>query len=360
MKKNKNLRSPNRRAFLRSGLATAGVATVGAGFLSAATVSSSGSLTSGDAAILQFVAAAEIIESDLWQQYAELGGVTEGPQNPYQIALSHLDDDIGQYITSNTVDEISHAMFLNAYLASKGASTVSFEQFKTLPSSKATGAQQKGRLTNLMALSIPTDWYIRYHSATNPDFGATYPNAIPQLVAGQFPAIPRDNSDFGPQAHIQAIANTAAWHFPFIEQGGSSLYPTLAQNVSSVEVLRIMMSIGGDEVAHYLEWVDLAGNTIKPPLAPLTDPVTGLTFLDLEDHENPLVDPDLIFPIPCEFISPTLPHCAVIRPTGPGQIDAMGAVNAFLESNLLLGQPTEFIDILMEMAAAADAARRQS
>jgi hypothetical protein len=37
------------------------------------------------------------------------------------------------------------------------------------------------------------------------------------------------NSDGTISNHLQAIANTAGFHFAFIEQGGSSLYPALAQ-----------------------------------------------------------------------------------------------------------------------------------
>ena len=202
-----------------------------------------------------------------------------------------------------------------------------------------------------MQLSVDTSWYIRYRSATNPDFGATYPQAIPQLDAGQFPAIPRNNADFGPPAHIQAIANTAAFHFGSIEQGGSSLYFTLAQKVSSVEVLKIMMSIGGDEVCHFLEWVDFAGNGVQPPVAPFTDPTNGLMFPDFNTPPNPLLQTSLIFPVPCEFISSRLPPCAVIRPTNFGQIDALGAAKFLINSGLFIGQPPAFFAVLTESGA---------
>jgi hypothetical protein len=147
------------------------------------------SLVKGDVAILRFLAAAEIIESDLWQQYAELGGVTEGTQNNYQLAFQFLDGDGSQYITSNTIDEISHATFLNAYLESRGADPVNFDEFRTLQGSTATGAQNIGRLTNLMQLNVDTSWYIRYRSSRNPDFGAAFPQAI-KIV--NRPAIPQN------------------------------------------------------------------------------------------------------------------------------------------------------------------------
>ena len=257
-----------RRSFLQ-GLGIAGVA-LSTGALvtakaAAATPSSSTQLSKGDVAILKLLAAAELIEADLWQQYAELGGVTQGTQNPYQLALQQLDGDGSQYISSNTLDEQSHADFLNAYLISKGEEPVDLDRFRTLPSSQARGAQQIGRLTNIMQLSVDTSWYVRYRSATNPDFGATFAEALSALAKGQFPGIPRTDADFGPKNHVQAIANTAAFHFGFIEQAGSSLYATLSQKVSSPEVLKITLSIGGDEICHFLEWVDFSGGCTPFP-----------------------------------------------------------------------------------------------
>jgi hypothetical protein len=313
-------------------------------------------LPHGDVAILKLLAAAELIEADLWEQYAELGGVSNGVQNPYQLALQNLDGDGSQYISSNTLDEQSHANFLNAYLISKGEQPVDLDRFRTLPSSQATGAHQIGRLTNIMQLSVDTSWYVRYRSTTNPDFGATFAQALAALDAGQFPAIPRNNNDFTPADHVQAIANTAAFHFGFIEQAGSSLYATLAQKVSNAEVLKIVLSIGGDEICHFLEWVDFAGNGVQPPIAPFTDPTNGLTFPDFNATGNRLLQTNLIFPVPCEFISPNLPQCAVIRPTSPGQIDAVGAINGFISDGLFIGQPPTFSQLLLNLAQAADAA----
>jgi hypothetical protein len=241
----------------------------------AATSGLSKKLSKGDVAILKLLAAAELIEADLWQQYAELGGVTEGVQNSYQLALRQLDSDGSQYISSNNLDEQSHADFLNAYLISKGEERVDLDRFRTLPSSQATGAQQIGRLTNVMQLSVDTSWYVRYRSATNPDFGATFAEALAALAKGQFPGIPRTNADFGPKHHVQAIANTAAFHFGFIEQAGSSSYATLSQKVSNPEVLKITLSIGGDEICHFLEWVDFAGNGVQPPISRTRDRTRG-------------------------------------------------------------------------------------
>jgi len=351
----------NRRSFLRGAL-TAGAAVAGASALSTQSLLAQGRgrLTKSDANILRFLAAAELIEADLWQQYAELGGVTAGSQNAYQLALQQLDSDGSQYITSNTLDEQSHAQFLNAYLSLRGQEPVNLDQFRTLPSSQATGAQQTGRLTNLTQLSVDTSWYTRYRSATNPDFGAVYPQALPALAGGKFSAIPQTDADFAPAAHVQALANTAAFHFGFIEQGGLSLYATLAENVSEAEVLRIVLSIGGDEIAHFLEWVDFAGNGVQSPVAPLTDPNTGLVFPDFNATQNPLLQTNLIFPVPCEFINATLPHCAVIRPTGQGQINAVNFVSALIADGLFIGQSQGFLALLGELAEAADQAVRKT
>src|SRR6266403_1676823 len=203
----------SRRSFLGKSLAVGagtfavGAATIGTGLLAktpapkGATVKSGG-LTRGDADILRFLAAAEIIETDLWQQYNELAGIQDsqvpgGTGNPaYTQALQVLDGDMDQYIHDNTDDEFSHFTFINAYLVSKGADPVNLDQFRTLPGSQATGAQQIGRLTNLMRLTVDTSFWTRYRSdSLNPDFGNTLPQAVPGLAAGQFPAIPRNDSD---------------------------------------------------------------------------------------------------------------------------------------------------------------------
>src|SRR5580698_1569912 len=365
----------NRRSFLKKG-ALAGAATVGVGLFGAGKVafgqSSSSSLNKGDVAILRFLAAAELIESDLWIQYAELGGIGDNPPieidpneqlNNYQIALSNLDGDGPQYITSNTIDEISHAAFLNGYLESKGADPVNFDEFRTLQGSTATGAQDIGRLTNLMHLNVDTSWFVRYRSATNPDFGATFPQA---LKLNNVTAIPRNNKDFEGASnpnfpgndHIQAIANVAAFHFGYIEQGGSSLYAALGQKISSVEVLKIAFGIGGDEVAHFLEWVDFAGNGVQQPVAPFRDPISGLSFPNFFNPLNPLIQPSLIFPVPCEFINAKLPRCAVIRPSDDKFGGAVATIASFTADGLFTGQHPKFFQVVNQLAEEADAATR--
>jgi hypothetical protein len=365
-----NQRAVDRRLFMKSGLMAGGAATIGAGML--ANSRSAGAqerhadrpLNQGDVAILRFLAAAELIESDLWSQYAELGGLTSGqpievdpsqPLNAYQTALSQLDPDGPQYITSNTLDEVSHAKFLNAYLASKGAAQVDFDQFRTLKGSTATGSSGKKRLTNLMHLNVDTSWFVRYRSTTNPDLGATFPQAI---TLTDRTAIPITNADFKDMDHIQVIANTAAFHFGSIEQGGTSLYATLSQKVTHPEVLKITLSIGGDEIAHFLEWVDFAGNGVQTPVAPVTDPATGLTFPNFFDPLNKLIQPSLIFPVPCQLISADLPHVAIIRPTSDQFSGAVAATEGFIASGLFTGQSQQFLDLLQEMAIEADEAFR--
>src|SRR5712691_9826945 len=212
--------STSRRSFLRKGLAVGGAGAIGAGLLAsglpAFAAEASSSLTQGDVAILRFLSAAEILETDLWQQYNELGGIQDkevpgGSGNPvYTKALKVLDGDMDQYIHDNTEDEFTHFTFINAYLVSKGMAPANLNQFRTLPSSKATGAQQIPRLTNLMQLTVDTSWWTRYRSFNkNPDLGDSFPQAIPGLFKGQFPAIPRTDKDLSPSNHLQAIANTA-------------------------------------------------------------------------------------------------------------------------------------------------------
>jgi Ferritin-like domain len=355
----------SRRGFLGKGLAL-GAGAVGVGLLAdrlPAFAQDSGNLTQGDAAILRFLAAAEILETDLWQQYNELGGIQDSEvpggsgSTPYINALLKLDGDMPQYIHDNTEDEFTHFTFINAYLVSKGAAPVNLDRFRTLPSSKATGAHQIKRLTNLMQLTVDTSWWTRYRSRTkNPDFGDTFAQAVPGLMNGQFPAIPRSDADLTPDKHIQAIANTAGFHFGTIEQGGSSLYPSLAQRVTNPEVLRILLSIGPTETAHFQTWHDKAGNA-----PPGTDPTNGLVFPDLnappfggEDFQT-----NLIMPEPTVFLNRKFPPVSIIRPTATAGA-AMGAVKALTADGLFIGQTPQFFAVLRDLAAQADEAQRES
>ena len=357
-----------RRSFLK-GLGVAGAALSAGSLLTTAAKASQRSdiITIGDEAILRFLAAAEILETDLWQQYNELGGIQDtevpgGSGSPaYTAAIEFLDADMAQYIHDNTEDEMTHEVFINAYLVSKGAEPVHLDQFRTLPSSQATGAQNIGRLTNLTQLTVDTTWWTRYRSRTgNPDLGDTFAQAIPTLAVGQHTAIPRTDNDLQDSNFLQAIANTAGFHFATIEQGGSSLYPKVAQRVTSLEVLRIVLSIGGTEIMHFQTWSDKAGNAKVLP--DVVDPVTGVhvTFPDL--NAPPLGGEDfqtnLIMPEPTAFLSRKLPACSIIRPTATNGA-AMGALKALTADGLFIGQSKEFFKFMHTLAVEADLAVRE-
>ncbi|HEY2103671.1 MAG TPA: hypothetical protein VGH08_10505 [Chthoniobacterales bacterium] len=331
-------------------------------------------LTEGDAALLRFAAAAEILETDLWVQYNELAGIQDseepdGTGNPdFTNAVKQLDGDMDQYIHDNTEDERTHFTFLNAYLMSKGADPVNLDQFRTLTatSSKATGSSQKPRLTNLTQLTIDTSWWTRYRSRDhNPDLepNFVFPPAIPDLAVGQHTAIPRTNADVMDGNLLQVIANTAGFHFATIEQGGNSLYPSMAQRATSVEVLRILISIGPTETMHFQTWQDKAGNALQ---VSAFDPVNSntVTFPDLNSPNPPAglvledLQTNLIMPEPCPFLSSALPKCSIIRPTETVGI-AAGVVKFLTDMGLFIGQSPGFFTLLAQLAADADAAERE-
>ena len=410
------MKGNDRRAFLKNGMLAAGAATLGAGLLpealsarllpgDAAAVAAGaavdgdaealGPVTKGDIAILRFLQALEQVEADLWIQYSELGGTQDNEVsgvnggNPlYAAALQILDGDMPQYIHDNTDDEISHAAFLGKYLESKGAEPADLQPFRHLPSSKATGANQGfggdgGRLTNLTQLTIDTSFWSRYRSITNPDFdpGAKFAQAVPDLFVGQHTAIPRTDDDTAgstvgsPSTHLQAIAFTAGFHFAFIEQGGTSLYPALAQKVTNLEVLRILLSIGPSETMHFQTWQDKAGNAL-----PITDTDVGfpgstgssVTFSTLsaaQGETNPeslkgdTLQSNLIMPEPTHFLRPSFPPVAIVRPTSTRNAGAVAAVQSFVDDGLFIGHTVNgksdgFVELLFRLAVRADEARR--
>ncbi len=398
--------SSNRRSFLKTGVAAAGAATVGVGLLNAPARTfaqehegDNGKLNRGDAAILRFLQALETIEADLWRQYAELGGA--GAKTPgtvgnspidlsfptalaplYIAGLEQLDGDMPQYIDDNTDDEFSHESFLRNYLESKGESVADLSKFFNLSPSQVTGVPNVGRLTNLTQLTVDTSWWTRYRSdSMNPDLGDTFPQAIPTLAVGQHTAIPRTNADLsadpnqpgGVSIHTQAIANTAGFHFAFIEQGGSSLYPSLAQRVSNTEVLRVLLSIGPTETAHFQTWHDKAGNAIL-----LTDTDTGfpgstgatVTFPNLNDPAHTPAQADelqtnLIMPEPTFFLNKKLGMVSIIRPTET-QNAATGALQGLIDDGLFIGHTSKsgksdgFLELLRQLAEEADDARSEA
>ena len=370
-------RSISRRFFLGTSLA-AGAGTIGAGLLTGIRTAEADdgepdhvALTSGDAALLRFPAALEILEADFWIQYNELGGVQDsevpgGTGNPhYTAALAMLDSDMAQYVHDNTDDEITHHQFLNAYLVSKGAAPANLQPFRTLMGSTATGVNHAmigRRLTNLTQLTLDTSWWTRYRSSTrNPDLDPTFvfPQAVPTLAVHQHTAIPRTDADTMNHNFLQAIANTAGFHFPTIEQGGNSLYPSLAQRATSAEVMRILISIGPTETMHFQTWADKAGNA--PQLTNVIDPVTGVsvTFPDLNSPPfgGQLFQTNLIMPEPCPFLSRSLPRVSIIRPTKTQGV-AMGALRFLTNMGLFIGQTPAFFAYMTQLAQQADAARR--
>jgi len=301
-----------------------------------------GPITRGDADILRFLAAAEILETDFWQQYTEFANL----DGPYKDSLEAIDDDMPSYVTQNTNDEFSHQDFLNAFLVKMNRTPVSLEAFRTLPSSPVAPVQTP-RLTNLMHLNVDTSWYLRYRSAGNPDFGDTFGQVV-NIV--DRPAIPTQNQGLYTANQIQAIANTAAFHFAMIEQGGSSLYDALSLKCSNLVTLRIVTSIEGTEVAHFEIWNDKAGD------APPVDSGDGLVFPDL--NQNPATATNLVMPRPCKFISEDLPLCSVIRPTSIPLAGATAAAHFLTNTGLFVGQSSGFFDALFELAAKADRAVR--
>jgi hypothetical protein len=395
-------RKSNRRRFLKNGILAAGVATVTGGMLAGGSSAfgrepseedNRAPITKGDFAILTFLSALEQVEEDLWRQYSELGGTQDnevsglnGGNSLYTAALEILDGDMAQYIHDNTDDEISHHRFLNNYLVSKGAKKVDLTPFATLPSSKADGARQIGRLTNLTQLTVDTSFWSRFRSITNPDFdpNAPFAQAVPSLNVKQHTAIPRSNADTknstisadpnnNPNSistHLQAIAFTAGFHFAFIEQGGSSLYPALAQKVTNLEVLRILLSIGPSETMHFQTWQDKAGNAL-----PISDTDNGpggtgatVTFstlsqaqgeTDPESLNGDTLQANLIMPEPTHFLDPNLGPVAIVRPTSTEFGGAVASVQSFVDDGLFIGQKKQFIDLLMDLAHGADQARRE-
>jgi len=393
-------KTSNRRSFLKNGTVAVGAATVGAGLFGKATPAfaqgqvDGAPITRGDIAILKFLQALEQVEEDLWRQYAELGGTQDneftgltGGNAAYSQALQLLDGDMPQYIHDNTDDEISHARFLGNYLEAKGAEPADFSSFRVLPSSKADGAQQIGRLTNLTQLTIDTGFWSRYRSITNPDFDPTakFAQAVPSLNSGKHTAIPRSNDDTNGSIinlndptqstftdHLKAIAFTAGFHFAFIEEGGTSLYPTLAQHVTNLEVLRILLSIGPSETMHFQTWQDKAGNA-----TPLTDvdplnnsTVTFSTLSAAQGETSPeslngdTLQANLIMPEPTHFLDQKFGPVAIIRPTSTALGGAVASVQSFLTDGLFINPKTNKSDTgivqrLMQLAEEADAARRQ-
>src|SRR5262249_22769579 len=147
----------------------------------------------------------------------------------------------------------------------------------------------------------------------------------------------------------------AAFHIPTVEQGGGSLRLALAQRATSVEVLRLLISMGPIELMHF-QTFSLAAGRVRP----LTDPTNGLTFPDLDSGRDPnnhstgdavrdMFQTNLVLPEPCPFISASLPVCSVVRPTQTTGA-AMGAIKFLTAMGLFIGQSPDFFTLLADLA----------
>jgi hypothetical protein len=358
----------NRRGQMTYGLLEANVATAGtlltrlrkSAFGQTLDYSDNG-LTKGDIAILKFLLTMELIESDLWQQYDELGGTTEGAQNSYQLALQHLDGNCSEYISSNSIDEIGHATFLCTYLESEGVAPVNLDKYRTLRGSRATDANDIGRLTNLMYLEIDKSRSFQNHTAEYTQFR----DAVPQVVGiVRRTTIPRAEEDFNEPALIQTIAKTAVFQFRYFEWGVSSLYTSFSHQVRRAKVLKIALGIGAQEIAHSLNWAnfvphsiegaptrfDNSENSIKDRRQLLSDFI--VPFVGLHLQTIPLI------PLRSEFIRDNIPFAPVMWPLDDRFGAAVDAIMSFAEDGLFFGQSREFLQELIAIAEDADAALR--
>jgi hypothetical protein len=335
----------DRRRFLQAaaigsagaGLLTGGLPAVAQDVDAGAAGETAGRPSRRDVAILKFLAAAELVEADLWLQYAELAYGNRG----FRAALIDIDDGQPDYAIDTQEDEDSHARFINAYLASIGEQPVNLDPFRTIMPPAVTGLRPVGRLTNLTELSVDTSYYTRYRGVRNPDFGASFRQIA--RIAGK-PAIPTGNGLSARQ--LSGVAQTAAFHFAAIEQGGTSLYAQFLPFVSGKEVLRILGSIYATEAIHY---------------AVFRDSLEGIRGFDSGDGK--LVIPNLtegrresrrVMPRPCDFLRTDLPKCSVIRPTAPANAGARAAAGGLVASGLFKGQPPAFFAALTALARAAD------
>ena len=337
----------DRRAFLKRGALSAAVLTAAAGgsqtalaqFRQAFGPIDQDAVTEGDIAMLKFLAAAELVEDDLWQQYCELA-----VNNPfYNSALRRIDPSLVRYVCDDRDDERSHAAFINSFLVAIGEDPVDLDPFRTLPSVDAQGAEDRGRLTNLTNLSVDTSWFLRYRSPENPDFGAQFPQFVEITNQSTIP------TGFVSARRAQEIAHAAAFHFAAIEQGGSSLYCSLIPKASSLEVLRVLAAIGPTEVYHFAAF----HKSLEGLFGLRTS--SGIEYPDLRSNRDLS---EAIFPEPARFLDSGLALCSVIRPCETAQAGAVAAATGLAQSGLFEGQSQPFFDAVTALAAAADAAER--
>lgn len=335
----------SRRSFLQGSLVAAGAASLlsVAGVLGTATAFATdpADVTAGDIAILKFLAAAELIEDDLWQQYCELAV----DNREYNTALRRIDRSLVRYICDDRDDERSHAHLINAFLQFIGEEPVNLDAFRVLPSVQADGAQQVGRLTSLTNLTVDTSWYNRYRGVGNPDLGDSFEQIVTIKNRTTVPTSRNLRS-----RDAKAAAYTACFHFCAIEQGGASLYTSLLPKVTNLDVLRILAAIGPTEFYHFAAF--------HKSLERQTgfDVDKDLVFPDFERNRNLS---EAIFPEPCAFLSRDFPLCSIVRPSNTENAGAVAAATGLVQSGLFAGQSQAFFDAVVALATAADAAQRQ-
>ncbi len=294
--------------------------------------------TPGDIAILRFLAAAELVEDDLWAQYCELAVNNPG----YNRALTNIDPSLVRYICDDRRDELSHARLINAYLVSIGQQPVNLDPFRTLPGSRVVGSSRVGRLTNLSRLRVDTSWFNRYREEGNPDFGDSFPQLVNIVNRPTIPTVPNTNA-----AGMQVLAHTAAFHFCAIEQGGSSLYAHLVTRVVSRTAARILASIGPTEFYHFAVF-----QTSLEGLFGL-NAGGGLLFPNLRGM--PAIARS-VMPAPCTFLDRRFPDCSIVRPTNANNAGAVAAATGLVNSGLFTGQSQAFFNAVSALATAADQA----
>jgi hypothetical protein len=340
----------DRRSFLKRSSLLGMALLPTAAFLSTAksaraVLSNDTTLSNGDVAILQFLRAAELVEADLWGQYAELAV----NNSTFRAALQIIDPALPYYIVGDHNDEQSHADLITAFLINAGVTPVDLSSFVTLPAVPVKGVDQtKKHITNLTNLTIDTSWYLRYRSAGNPDFGDTFPQI---MNITNRPAILTSNNL--PLGQIYAIAGTAAFHFGAIEQGGSSLYLSLLPKVTNLDAVSILGAIGPTEFYHFALFQTSLENIRSYSYG-------GLVFPDLVNQvfgKTANVN-QIITPNPCKFLDTSLPACSVIRPSSTAKAGAVATATGLVNSGLFTGQPPAFLTAVTMLAEAADAAVR--
>jgi hypothetical protein len=329
----------NRRGFMTRGAAVGTAIGIGltAGPLAAQVATVTARPNPRDVAILKFLAAAELVESDLWLQYEELARNNRN----FRAALFDIDDGLPDYAIDTQEDEESHATFINAYLVSIGEQPVNLDPFRTIMPPAVNGLRRVGRLTNLTALTIDTSYYTRYRSGENPDLGGTFPQIA--RIQGK-PAIPTSNGLNARQ--LSGVVQTAAFHFASIEQGGSSLYDQFTPIVSHPDVRRIVSSIYATEAIHYA--------VFRQSLEGITGFDSGDGKLRIPNLTGGRRESRRVMPRPCDFLRRDLPKCSVIRPSLTANAGAVAAATGLVNSGLFTGQPPAFFSAVVALAKAAD------